>query len=341
MFLREIEPLTVSQLSDKLDQGGDLITVSPGNLKLDSAAGVIEVLPEGENRRNVRRIPISVESVEAIANHLQVPTAFHKRLPADLRDTLVNEMFSREHNMANVRLNDSEIFYVREPSSKVIDPRRFIDVAAKVISPDAQVIDFRHTRDFFGFDVVAPEGFDRGQGGDPKVGDITRGGIRFGQDTKQGLAPWVQRYMYRLICTNGMEVPDQTLKIDARGESVDDVIAALEQMAQLAFAKVEEDMVHFYALRDQIVDQPERMMNRLARERNLSDRMRLQLVDAVPQIVQPDTPVTMFDLVNLATNQANNPEHRQAGIRRQLERFGGDVTAHLSQRCTVCASALN
>ena len=135
MFLREIEPLTVSQLSDKLDQGGDLITVSPGNLKLDSAAGVIEVLPEGENRRNVRRIPISVESVEAIANHLQVPTAFHKRLPADLRDTLVNEMFSREHNMAHVRLNDSEIFYVREPSSKVIDPRRFIDVAAKVISP--------------------------------------------------------------------------------------------------------------------------------------------------------------------------------------------------------------
>lgn len=341
MYLREIEPLTVTELKDKLDIGGETIVVSPGNIKLRSETGEIEILPDHERRNKARRIPISADSVEAFANHLQVPKAFHKRLPGDLRDHLLNELFVREHNQAHVRLTDTEILYVREPSSKVIEPRRFVDVAASVISPDAQVIDFTNSVDFFGFDVVAPEGFGRGIGGDRKVGDITRGGVRFGQDVKQGLAPYAQRYMYRLVCTNGMEIPDQTLKLDARGNSVDEVIAELERIAKIAFEKVEEDMAHFYALRDQIVDQPERMMNRLARERNLSDRMRLQLVDAVPQIVQPNTPVTMFDLVNLATNQANNPEHRQAGIRRQLERFGGDVTAHLSQRCTVCASALN
>jgi hypothetical protein len=341
MYLREIEPLTVTQLKDKLDVGGETVVVSPGNLKLNSTTGEIEILPEGANRRSARRIPLGADSVEAVANFVQVPKAFHKRLPGDLRDTLINELFARQHDQALVRVTDTEILYVRDPRSKVIEPRRFVDVAARVLSPEAQVIDFTNTPDFFGFDVVASPEMKRGQGGDRKVGDITRGGVRFGQDTKQELAPWVQRYMYRLVCTNGMEIPDTTLKIDARGDTIDEVIAALEQMAELAFSKVEEDLVHFYALRDQVVDQPERMMNRLARERNLSDRMRLQLVDAVPQIVQPNTPVTMFDLVNLATNQANNPEHRQAGIRRQLERFGGDVTAHLSQRCTVCASALN
>lgn len=341
MYLRDIEPLTLTQLKDKLDIGGETVTVSPGEVKLDSTRGVIEVLPDGVARRQARQIPLTVESVEAIANHIGVPTAFHKRLPTDLRDTLFNELFVREHNQALVRLTETEILYMREPSSKIIDPRRFVDVAAKVVSPEGQVIDFKNAKDFFGFDVVVPEGFDRGQGGDRKVGDITRGGVRFGQDTKQGLAPWVQRYMYRLVCTNGMEVPDTTLKIDARGESIEDVINELEQMAQLAFAKVEEDLVHFYALREQVVDQPERMMARLARERNLSDRIRLQLVDAVPMIVQPGQPVTMFDLVNLATNQANNPEHRQAGIRRQLERFGGSVSDHVAQRCITCASALN
>lgn len=341
MYLREIEPLTLTQLKDKLDMGGETVVVSPGEMKLDSVRGVIEVLPDGVARRKAIQLPLSSESVEAMANHIGVPSGFHKRLPSDLRDTLFNEMFAREHNQALVRLTETEVLYMREPNAKIIDPRRFIDVAAKVVSPEGQVIDFRNAKDFFGFDVVVPEKFKRGQGGDAKVGDITRGGVRFGQDTKQGLAPFVQRYMYRLVCTNGMEVPDTTLKIDARGDTVEEIIAELEAMAELAFSKVEQDLVHFYDLRNQVVDQPERMMARLARERNLSDRIRLQLVDAVPQIVTPGQPVTMFDLVNLATNQANNPEHRQAGIRRQLERFGGDVTAHVAQRCGVCASSLS
>jgi hypothetical protein len=345
MYLREQPTDTLTTVKDRLDTRSETVTVSPGNIRLDHARGMITIAAEeaGVTKRDVAiELPLSVDSVEALAIHLQVPSAFHKRLPSDIRDTLFNEMFARTHDPARVKMTDTEILAVRDPSSKVIDPREFIDVAARVMSPDALVIDFRNDRDFFGFESVAPDGLDRGIGGDRKVGDITRAGLRFGQDVKQNLAPWVSRYMYRLVCTNGMEVADKAMKIDARGQSVEDVIQELEAMAQIAFAKVESDMEHFYDMRNQPVEAPERTMNRIAAEHGLSDRLRLQLIEAVPTIVPDgDGDVTMFDLVNLATNMANNPEVRQAGVRRQLERFGGAVTTFHAERCRTCSTRLN
>jgi hypothetical protein len=137
-----------------------------------------------------------------------------------------------------------------------------------------------------------------------------------------------------------MEIPDNGLKIDARGNSVEEVLLELEAAAERAMSRVERDLEHFYAMREERVANPERAIARMAAEHGLSDRLRISLVDSLPSIVGESGEVTMFDLVNLATNLANDPSLPNWGTRRNLQRFGGQtVTTHV-ERCNTCSSKL-
>ena len=50
----------------------------------------------------------------------------------------------------------------------------------------------------------------------------------------------------------------------------------------------------------------------------------------------------MYEVVNLVTNEANNPALRnRTNIRQQLERAGGDVAIDPANRCDKWESRLN
>jgi hypothetical protein len=151
----------------------------------------------------------------------------------------------------------------------------------------------------------------------------------------------VEKYTYRLFCTNGMSMPDATLKIDARGETVEDVINQLEEMAQRAFGEVEGDIAAFYDLRNVAVDNPEREIRRIVREAKLPDRTLREMIDRVESDDLPDDP-SMFDIINVVTNMANNPLIRnKTGARRALETVGGNIVVDHAARCGHCRSRLN
>ena len=216
----------------------------------------------------------------------------------------------------------------------------------------------------FAFDVHVPFDYSRGVGGDPsaesalsedllryswasnagitadsKVGDITAAGCRFGFNRKANLAPWVQPWSMKLACTNGMETTMPGLKMDARGLGVEEVMAELEAMAQQAFAAAEANISHFYDLRNVPVDNPERSLRAIARERGIPDRSLIRMLDLAPSDMLPETP-TQFDLVNLITNLANHTAIRNDGGRLLLERAGGAVVTEHAARCPHCQHAL-
>ena len=287
------------------------------------------------------------ESLTAIGGFIQVPTPFQKRLSemgnGDLLANLFNELLHRTPSTVHARIGESGIVTVRSPNAKAIEPQRIIDIASSVMSPRSLVLDFENTPDSFGLDVIIPDNFDRGVGGDLKVGDISRAGLRFGQNVKNNLAPKVDPLIYRLICTNGMEIPDETLRVESRGNTVDEVLQELEFAARRAFERVERDMEHFYAMRDERVEHPERVIARIAQEHGLSDRLRIALIDAVPSMelaAGEDGEASMFDLVNLITNMANNPAVTRQGTRRSLQSLGGTISSQHTERCRSCASKL-
>lgn len=343
MFLRDIPTETLTDLKDKLDTRSLQTAINATDINIDHVGREIRL-------GQVASVPMTNESLSYVGEFLGVPAPWIKKEDNDIVATVLNMKAQRSHHPIVVRyLADEAIMSIREPGAKVIEPRQLIDVAAHVLTPDAQVIDFINSTRQFGLDVVVHDGSDRGIGGDiagggpqnRKVGDLTKGGLRFGQDVHQNLAPWVQPYTYRLACTNGMEIPDNGLKIDARGNTVEEVLLELEAAAERAMSRVERDIEHFYAMREEKVANPERALARMAAEHGLSDRLRVSLIDGLPGIIEEGAgDLSMFDLVNLTTNLANDPSISNWGTRRNLQRFGGQtVTTHV-ERCNTCASKL-
>ena len=337
MYIRPETELTLAGLAQRFDAPTQTAHASQGRyLQVHGDGTTLTVRPADGDPTE---IPLSDEGWSNIDGMLKIPESFANRLPMVTRVNLTNDLLSRHMKAVAVRYTDTGITSMLDPGQIPFEPRYLVEVAQRVVGENGPVVGTVSNLTTFGFDTTSEPG--ARELGDPKVGDITRAGLRFSQNLRQNLAPSVAKYSYRLVCTNGMEVMDEGLRLDARGtQSVEEVMAELEALAQRAFAEVESDVEHFYSMRDEPVQHPERTINRMARDYGISDRLRNELRDEVPQIVGEDGTTNMFDLVNFVTNMANrsNVPH---GQRVALERFGGQaVTAHV-ERCRTCASRLN
>ena len=292
-------------------------------------------------------LPATNDAINALGSWLDIPSAFLQRQDTDLQQHLISTLLLRQQGTgAFVYTPVGGLKEVREPGQRVIPVERLLDVASRVIDPEARVVESRLDADEFHLDVIVPENFDRGIGGDPQVGDISAGGIRIGQNRKQNLAPWVQPFQYRLRCTNGLSASDDGLKVDARGSSVEEVLAEFEAAADRAFRRVESDMEAFYAMRTERVENVERELLRLGTEAGMPVRTITRLQERVPLMTQAladegQDYVSRFDLVNLITNQANDPRLRnRAGARAGLQQVGGEIVSEHATRCNACSSRL-
>lgn len=343
MYLREAPTETLADVREKVEDLGEAIQVSNAEVALDLTDSKTITLQTGDGIT----IPATDEAIQALGAWVDVPSKFLSRLDGEMQQYLLTNLLSRNQGTGQFVLGgpDRGLKQVRKPSTKLIEPRSLVDTALHVIDPSALVLEWRDTQDEFRLDVIAPENFERGIGGDTKVGDLTAGGLRMGLDKKHNLAPWTQTLLYRYFCTNGMSIPDPTLKVEARAQSVEEVLAEFERAADRAFRQAEGAIESFYAMREESVENPERTLLRMATEAGLPDRTRVRLAERIPAMMEQDDTegtVSMFDLVNLITNQANDPSIRgRSGPRMALEQAGGEVVTSHAERCGRCQSVLS
>jgi hypothetical protein len=290
-------------------------------------------------------IPATSDGMEQLGTLVGIPRKFLPDADAEEQVYLLERRLGRESDNISVQYTETGISEVFRTDRVRLEPRAIVQRAMNVLGGDAPVVEWGVSPDELFFDVVVPENFDRGIGGDPRIGDISRGGLRFVQDRKNNHAPSVASYIYRLACTNGMVVPEIGRTIDARGGTVDSLLAELELAARAAFGKVEEQMEHYYALRSQPIEgDATQAVLQVARERGIPTRTAMALAERVPADLS-DTglghPPTMFDLVNLFTNQANDPAMRhRRGPRRALEGAGGLLVQQHHDRCGNCQQVI-
>ena len=337
MFLRENSGTTVQELAPLLD---------PATLHTSTDTELISVrlaCAEPSIRWGEHEIPANGTGIVALGNILDIPSKFLGRLDPDVQETLLNTMLARSGSEeVRIDANDQGVVDVYPANFNRLPAAEVVGIASRVVGNEGRVIDWRRDNTGYGFEVIIPEMAEYGFGGDPSVGDITHGGLRFGQDLKHGLAPWVQEYVYRLVCTNGMEIPDRSLKVSIKGSTLDEIVAELEQKAEEAFGRVESTIASFYELRNERVSQPEQTLARLAREHGLTDKALAEMIRQLPEYMAADGTVSMFDLVNLLTNQANDPALvGRFGSRRKLEVVGGTVALDHSSRCPQCRSKID
>jgi hypothetical protein len=292
-------------------------------------------------------VPATRKGVEALASFFNVPVKFVERIQPDERQFLLERRIERTEPVnVIVEWTTEGLREVRKASSVRLVPAEILDAALEVMPKDSLVVDWTLDSTDLLIDTVVPIDHDRYTGGD-KVGDITKGGLRIGQNRKQNLAPWVQPYLYRLRCTNGLELPDKSLKIDARGMDEIEIIGSLRQNARLAMDGITEQIEHFYDLRSQSLGRDTTgVLHRVARENEIPERTIVALEDAFTGYLQEDFGITaeneasMFHLVNFLTNFANN-EDLALSSQHRLQRLGGTLVNDHAQRCSACLSRLN
>lgn len=341
MFMREASTMTVEDVHGKLDKTlGKSKLVKTSDIKLKLAG---EDVTAHTVKFGTVELPAGPSTVESIGARFALPAATLNKLPDDIVEYMLNELLKRTVAEVAVDYGSHGINALREPEAKVIDPRRYADIAAKVISPKAQVLDFFCDPNEFRLDVVANQRGKSGVGHHPKaVGDITVGGIRLGQNRKRNLAPWGARLLYRLACTNGMEMVDEAMRVDARALSIDEQVGVLLEAAQAAYDSIETDIAAFYALVNEKVPHPERTLARITSEAGLPDRTRQTLTDILPAEValDPKGGTNMFEIVNLITNRGSEPGLRD-GPMRNFQQVGGLVITDHASRCGRCQSRLS
>lgn len=350
-FLREMPDKTLRSLQEELSSGdGKVYNVTTEGIEITLTGDSPKIDLGGK----VGEVPVEQRAVVALGNFCNVPTPYIKRIhksDPDLAEHTLRHLLSRMADTAAVHVRDGRVERITETGKRHIQPAEIVESIANVIDWDAELTRLVNEPHEFAFDVVVPDDFDKGIGGDKKVhlldpgtdsrparkkvGDITKGGVRVGLDIKHNLAPWVQPYFFRLWCTNGAESRDDGLRIDARGMDVDDVLQEFGFVATRAFNRVEEAIKHYYDLRSIKVDNPERELRRIAVEGGLPSRSLVHLINLAPSTALPDEP-TMFDVVNLVTNLANSPAVRRDGGRVTLEQVGGGVISDHAARCGHC-----
>lgn len=345
-FIMRVENKTLREIRDQMeDEGGESIRRSVSNVRIhltDTDTACVEIKPEGQKRKTIE-LPADDEGLVAFGDYFGIPSAYLKRCEPALREMTLNYWLETKTGSDVVlRYTDNGVKEVHDPDKQRIDTRRLVDRLLPIVTPDAKVLSkSRDKEKVFRIDVISPEGHERGWGGDRKVGDLTGGGIRVEQNRgKQNLAPSISKLLYRLVCTNGMEVLDPALKMDARGVSVDEVLDEFERLAEQAFSAVEADIKSFYELRHQRVEKPEQAILRYAQEHKIPATISNEVVRAVATI-EGDDDFSMFDLVNLFTNQANDPAIQTYGSRQALQRLGGNVIHEHRRRCSHCHGDLD
>ena len=346
MFLRERRTDTLSDIAAELNTeglgwGGSTLEITP---RLTEATPFFEL--KQHSGANVQ-VPVTAVGMEQIAAYMDIPRPFMERLGQDdpeLRQIILQRRFARDvKNVALTYVPDEGITEVYNPNQQRVQPRALLTRVMNVMDSQSQVVELVNTPDLFRLDTVVHEAAGFGIGGDRAVNDITAGGLRIEYDRGKNHAPSVSKLLFRLACTNGYERYDEGLKIDIRGATVDQILAEVEEAARRAFSQLEAEIDAFYDLRSQPIegDVTQRVV-RIAAEQGLPDRMAHTLATRVPEITDEHGGATMFDVVNLITNAANEPSVRRSPTRsRALERVGGSLIGEHAARCGHCSQRLN
>lgn len=336
MFLAPAPEQTLGDLRQLVDQPVVTTVTRPAEIVVDLTRDNVIRFPRVSDSQTVE-VPANATSLAHLANLLDVPSKFIERQDRQLQELLFGELIRRQTGEKRVAYAPGQgLSAFHGVNDLVITPTQVLSAASKVFPDNAPVGYARFTPDLFEFEVMANDQMREGNLGDPAVGDITKAGLRFDLDMKHNASPSVTPFQYRLVCTNGMTSRRNDFKIDARGMSVEQVLHELERQAQQAFARVEHEVAAFYELRNIPVTNPERVIARVAREQGMSDRMRLRIIERAAEIEQP----TMFDVINLVTNAANDPSVKPL-LRSQLIGIGGAMVSDHHARCGHCQSALD
>ena len=149
MFIKELPQLTLRDLLDQEVPPTQTFTVPTSQIAVHTH-GTDDCI-----RIGAKDYPFTETGLLALGQYVGIPTTFlAERLPRDLVDTVVNRMLSAQGGDVDVAVTDSGLQDVFAPNGRRLDPRQVLEVAARVMNADDQVVSWRRDNQAYGFEVV-------------------------------------------------------------------------------------------------------------------------------------------------------------------------------------------
>jgi len=286
---------------------------------------------------NGERFFVTETARRMLAEGLMMPAAFVLQLPSQLQASLFN--FMLERTVARARNNPP--FFVRFAV-------RGDMVVAAAINPKFSTISLSSALTKI-FEVIPEEWTEmepmvhrwcwspqkaevqlifQQVSSEPRPGDIVSGGIWIRVSPIGLRAPSVEPFLLRLVCANGMVVPERLCKTDRRKNGSDFL-----QSAERAWRALSEVMRRLPDLAQERVD-VETEIATVARDLRLSATLRRALMDALERD-ELGNHGTLLDVVNAVSRVATHHDRLNDAVRHRLMTAAG-LLLQSEHRCPTC-----
>jgi hypothetical protein len=292
-----------------------------------------------------------------LAKYLNIPGRYFKMIDPDFRATLLRYEFEK-HKAAPTAIEavNGAIVALHQPTEVMLPMNRVAGVVTKTFNPDDTIrrfipsesrlhIDVTTANHKVAFPLTIPEDGPTGGQFPPispekaQVGDVTEAGVRFLAHPFSSVAPSVNLYAERLICTNGQTTDERLGRISLKGNTVDDVINEMELAAQHILSQLDGYLEKLSATRTMTVPgSPQAFAAQLAKEANVSRKILDKVLETINQLPEP---VTIWDVNQAFTAVANEVDQYKTMVK--LQTLGGDLAFDAEtaiHRCGQCERLL-
>ena len=270
-------------------------------------------------------IPLSEDTTARVCTFYGIPTAFFKRLLREEQHYILNSRMDYAVGEVSIAYNSRGLVDIRKPSQSRLESEHVLQAIHQAMSRHSEVIEAVWSPDALHLDVLQPT-----------ASDGIQCGLRFTQNRKANLAPTVRPLLFHTDSTSLLEIPDASLRIDARNQSAERIAELLGAEAQRAAARLQHDADAFRDLANTTIDGDRiTRLHRVAEEHNLPVR---PLADITAALSRADTPTLQhlaLAIANAANASALADPHKRA-LRGRLQAVAGAVVTDHAARCSKC-----
>ena len=270
-------------------------------------------------------------ALKTFGKFIEFPGTALTKLNTQLRKDVVSWLIDQnEGTKACFEHENGKLHAVYHSSEHIVPRTEYIGVVEDVFPGEAEVRYLDYGRGKVVVDVstgsITTE---------PRVGDITEGGLRVtGYVEPRDYQPTVETYFHRLWCANGATNMEKGSLIKVRGVSVEELVQKMKDEANRILEEIVPTRVNqFGHLVEVDVPHPEQFVMRYAHEVGLGARVRDRIIETIPKL--PDNERTMYDIANHITAM----QHEEGITPRQvmlLQELGGRIVADEHHRCSTC-----
>lgn len=290
-----------------------------------------------------REVPFDEVGEGALLQYLQLPKNYLNRCDRDLKVTNINHWLRKSNDVeARFILRDG-LEMVTEIDKPYISLGRVTQIIGDVFKDEDEVVRFHRDPRRLHVDIQSQdyqiEVPGLGTEERPLVGDYTNGGVRILATSDNSEPPVVESYLHRLVCSNGLTIPETTGKIKLRGKTTTEVIQEMEEAARLVLGGLDDKLEKYSALTaEKVTGNVHELIRQMAAERGLGTRIQVELLNRSHYL--PENP-SMYDILQIFTRLANEVSYSSM---MELQSLGGHVVESGHQlfdhRCNSCQRAL-